>query len=296
MLYGYKKLMTSPRMRSRMLLRCSLNRKVVSRNMWSFHKKCSNLFVWIKSKYFKHCILYCSNSRAITSKEPHRQTHTQSVLVCLFSHVRAFLFSPPPRPPRNMYYGFGQKCVLKNIAVRSKPHPFMESQELGIDVISMKKVEEKAMRREAAGGWSAPLWAGSVEGQQELRAGGRRDEGDQQALHKGGQETTMAMPAQRSAWGAGARLDTGLCLQWIAVAVYCKACLPSRRRVSLAEGHGNWSLSLMQMRFRETSFIHWSISSFPSWQLRREIFFFWTCELNIFNTEIIDKIHTKNII
>lgn len=66
-----------------------------------------------------------------------------------------------------MCYGLGQKCVL-NIAVRSKPHLFMKPQELGVGVISRKKAEEKVMRREAAGGSSAQLWAGGVEDLEEL--------------------------------------------------------------------------------------------------------------------------------
>lgn len=45
--------------------------------------------------------------------------------------------------------------MLKNIAVRSKPHLFTEPQELGIGVISVKKAEEKAMNREAVGRLSA---------------------------------------------------------------------------------------------------------------------------------------------
>lgn len=132
----------------------------------------------------------------------------------------------------------GHKCVLKDATAGSKPHLFMEPQELGIGVKNMKKVEKKAIRNEAEGGRAVPLLASSVGDQQEHRAGGRRDCVDQQAPHKGRQETSMVMPTQWSAWGAGAHPGTKLSLQRIAMPISLTAHLLSRRRVYLAKGHG----------------------------------------------------------
>lgn len=94
----------------------------------------------------------------------------------------------------------GHKCVLKNTTAGSKPYLFVEPQELGIGVKSMKKVEK--MRNEAEGGWAVLLQASSVGDQQAHRAGGRSVCVDQQAPHKGKQETIVVMSTQRSAWGA----------------------------------------------------------------------------------------------
>lgn len=83
------------------------------------------------------------------------------------------------------FFSFPERCIMawdKNVSCRTlllelNRMFFMKSQEWGIGAPGMKKVEEKAMRREAAGRRSALLWAGGMEDRQGLRAGGRSEWG-----------------------------------------------------------------------------------------------------------------------
>ena len=146
----------------------------------------------------------------------------------------------------------------------------MEPQELGIGVINIKKVEEKAV-----GGQSSLLWAGSVEEQQQLRTGGRRDGGHQQTPREGGQETAVVMPTQRSGWVLGLAQAPDFArseLLWLFTVepISCpEAGCPWLRNT--ATDHSHWCKWILE---KEVSFR--SISCFPSWQSRIEFFCFFS--------------------